>query len=57
MALFGPNNQTDLLAEDDDSGSGRNAKIVVTLRQGTYYIRLRHYRPTGAGKYRISVRG
>lgn len=56
MALFGPNNQTDLLAEDDDSGSGRNAKIVTTLKQGTYYVRIRHYRPTGTGKYKISVK-
>ena len=56
MALFGPSNQTNMIAEDDDSGSGRNAKIATTVNQGTYYVRIRHYRPTGTGKYNISVK-
>jgi len=55
MALLGPNNQTDVIAEDDDSGRRLNAKIVTTLGPGTYYIRIRHYRPKGTGKYKISV--
>lgn len=55
MALFGPNNQTNMIAEDDDSGSERNAKIVAQLKVGVYYIRIRHYRPTGTGKYKITV--
>lgn len=57
MALFGPDNQTVLIAEDDDSGRGLNAKIVVALEPGTYHVRIRHYRPTGTGKYEIRVAG
>jgi hypothetical protein len=57
MALFGPDSQTDLVAEDDDSGRIFNAKIAAMLQPGTYYVRMRHYRPTGTGKYKIAVRG
>lgn len=57
MALFGPDSQTDLVAEDDDSGRGFNAKIVAALQPGIYYVRVRHYRPTGTGKYKIAVQG
>ena len=56
MGLFGPNDQTTLVAEDDDSGLGANARIVVTLKAGTYYVRIRHYRPSGTGQYRIQVK-
>ena len=56
MALLGPNNQTDLIDEDDDSGKSLNARIDAALSPGTYYVRVRHYRPTGTGKYKISVR-
>lgn len=55
MALLGPDNQKNVLAEDDDSGRRLNAKIVKELSPGTYYVRIRHYRPTGTGKYKISV--
>ena len=56
MTLFGPDDETKLIAEDDDSGSWTNAKLVVELAPGTYYVRIRHYRPTGTGTYSISVR-
>ena len=56
MVLLGPNNQTSVIAEDDDSGRKYNAKIARKLDPGTYYARVRHYRPTGTGKYGISVR-
>jgi hypothetical protein len=56
MALFGPNDKTVLLAEDDDSGEDRNAKLNRVLQPATYYVRVRHYRPTGTGKYNIVVR-
>jgi hypothetical protein len=56
MVLLGPNSLTTQVAEDDDSGRLYNAKIITDLDPGTYYIRIRHYRPTGAGKYKISVR-
>lgn len=57
MALFGPDSSRDLVAEDDDSGRGLNAMIVAGLQPGTYRVRIRHYRPTGTGKYGIGVAG
>jgi len=56
VTLFGPNSQTLFIAEDDDSGPGSNSRIVATLAPGLHYVRVRHYRPTGAGPYGISVR-
>jgi hypothetical protein len=56
MRLFGPNNETALIAEDDDSGTGTNAKIVASLIKGDYFIQVRHYnRASGLGKYSIKV--
>ena len=55
MALVGPDTMTSLVAEDDDSGRAYNAKIVRQLQPGTYHVRIRHYRPEGMGKYKISV--
>jgi hypothetical protein len=55
MRLFGPNNQTSLVAEDDDSGSDRNARIIRQLSVGDYFVQVRHFSPTEKGKYRIRV--
>jgi hypothetical protein len=55
MSLFGPNSDTRPLAMDDDSGSDRNARIVVNLRPGIYTIRVRHFSSQRTGGYRISV--
>ena len=55
MALLGPNNQTNVIGEDDDSGRRLNAKIEAELEPGTYYARVSHFRPTGTGKYEIMV--
>jgi hypothetical protein len=56
MSLYGPDSQTNLIAEDDDSGTGRNAKIEVDLTTGTYYVQVRHYNVAGGtGTYAISV--
>ncbi|SFQ14391.1 pre-peptidase C-terminal domain-containing protein [Nitrosomonas cryotolerans] len=57
MSLYGPDSQTTLIAEDDDSGTGRNAKIVVDLTvSGTYYVQIRHYNSAGGtGSYNIWV--
>jgi len=57
MSLFGPNNQTDLVTEDDDSGADTNARIVSNLSAGTYFVRVRHYQTAGTGSYGISVSG
>lgn len=56
MGLFGSGDPSKALASDDDSGVGLNARIVRDLPAGSYTLRIRHYRPTGKGKYTVSVR-
>jgi hypothetical protein len=55
MKLYGPNSDTKLIAEDDDSGPGLNAKIAERLKAGTYYVTVQHYSTTGTGPYGIKV--
>ena len=57
MKLFGPNSETALIAEDDDSGIDTNARIASTLIAGDYFVQVRHYnRASGMGDYTIRVR-
>ena len=56
MALFGPNNLTRLIAQDDDSGLGGNPRIRATLSPGEYYASVRHARRSGVGPYEIQIR-
>lgn len=56
LTLFGPNSQTQLIAQDDDSGPGTNSRIAADLAAGVYFARVRHYDPAGTGAYRVSVR-
>jgi hypothetical protein len=57
MKLFGPNSQTSLIAEDDDSGIGTNARIIADLIPGQYFVQVRHFnKASGTGSYRIQVR-
>lgn len=56
MSLRGPDAEAAVLAVDDDSGAGRNARIKQSLRPGTYVVRIKHFRPTGTGKYQLDVR-
>jgi hypothetical protein len=57
MRLFGPNSQTNVIAEDDDSGDGSNARISASLVPGLYYAQVRHYnRNNGKGDYTIRIR-
>lgn len=57
MKLFGPDSQTNLIAEDDDSGVDLNSKIVKDLSPGKYFIQIRHYnRERGTGAYSIGVK-
>lgn len=57
MKLFGPNSETALIAEDDDSGLDTNARIAADLIAGEYFVQVRHYsRQSGTGKYSIKVR-
>lgn len=55
MSLFGPNSETTLITEDDDSGQGGNARIMSNLSAGAYFVRIRHFESTGTGTYGISV--
>ena len=56
MKLYGPNRTTALVAEDDDSGTGLNPRIVHMLSPGAYLVQVRHYnRRHGEGDYSIRV--
>lgn len=57
MKLFGPNSETALIAEDDDSGIDANARIVSDLTAGMYFVQVRHFNLAGGvGDYSIKVR-
>ncbi len=57
MKLFGPDNPTALIAEDDDSGYAYNARIRSDLVAGDYWVQVRHYnRESGVGDYSVKVR-
>lgn len=56
MKLFGPNSQTNLIAEDDDGGVGPNARIVADIIPGQYFVPIRHFnKARGTGSYSIRV--
>ena len=56
MKLFGPNSQTQVIAEDDDGGIGRNSKIVTDLSPGKYFVQIRHFNQSGGvGSYSVRV--
>jgi tyrosinase len=56
VSLFGPNSETRLIAEDDDSGPGNLSLLVQNLAVGQYFVRVRHFSPSSTGPYGISVR-
>ena len=56
VSLFGPNSETRLLAEDDDSGPGTLSLLVHELAVGQYVVRVRHFSPASTGPYGISVK-
>jgi Astacin (Peptidase family M12A) len=57
MKLYGPNNRTWLIAEDDDDGIGLNPRISRVLASGEYLLQIRHYNSSGGtGPYTIRVR-
>ena len=56
MNLYGPDSQTKLLDQDNDSGFRLNARIVIDLLPGKYYVQIRHFNSrSGTGKYGITV--
>ena len=56
VSLFGPNSETSLIAEDDDSGPGNLSLLSQDLSVGQYVVRVRHFNPSKTGPYGISVR-
>jgi hypothetical protein len=57
MKLFGPDSQTNLIAEDDDSGPGVNSKIAAELSPGQYLVQIRHFNTArGTGAYSVGVK-
>jgi tyrosinase len=55
MSLFGPNDNTKFIAQDDDSGGRLQARIVATLKPGVYTLRVRHFSNKKTGSYKIGV--
>lgn len=55
VALFGPDDPTHFIKEDDDSGAGLNARIITKLGPGNYTVRVRHFNKQRTGAYRIGV--
>jgi len=56
MKLYGPDNRTRLIAEDDDAGAGLNPRISRVLPNGEYLMQIRHYNTSGGtGPYTIKV--
>lgn len=53
MQLYGPDSTIRLVAEDDNSGIGRNALIEIFLPRGTYYVHVKHASPLKNGAYGI----
>ncbi|MCB0108238.1 MAG: hypothetical protein KDE53_20095, partial [Caldilineaceae bacterium] len=55
LGLFGPNDETKGITEDDDSGNRLNARIVAELLPGLYTLKVRHYNGRRTGEYQIGV--
>ena len=55
LSLFGPDNQTTLIASDDDSGVGLNSRLTLELNPGRYFAIVRHYSIFGRGAYQIRI--
>jgi hypothetical protein len=55
LTLFGPNSDTNRIAEDDDSGPSTLSRIRGFLAVGTYFARVGHFSPTKTGAYGVRV--
>jgi tyrosinase len=55
LTLSGPDDESILIQEDDDSGSRFNSRIRQLLNAGEYYVRVRHFSPDATGSYSVSV--
>ncbi len=55
MMLYGPEDDTELIAMDDDSGRRLNPRIVEALEWGEYTVRIQHFSKQRLGDYAIGV--
>ncbi|MCZ6862127.1 MAG: tyrosinase family protein [Alphaproteobacteria bacterium] len=55
LTLYGPDNDTTVIAQDDDGGPGLLSRIEQPLGAGRYYVRARHYSPFGTGSYSVRL--
>lgn len=55
VSLHGPNDETRMVAKDDDAGQGLNARIRAELAPGLYALRVRHFSSRGRGAYEVAV--
>lgn len=55
VGQHGPDGATRMVAKDDDSGHGLNARIRAVLAPGQYVVRVRHFSRRGSGAYEIGV--
>lgn len=56
MSLWGPDEETVLRAFDDNSGIGKNARIVRKLQPGTYWLKVQPAPSVTSGSYDVGVR-
>ena len=56
MELYGPNNLTLKISEDNDSGNRLNAKITQNLEVGTYKVLVRESTSTASSKIKLELR-
>lgn len=56
VSLFGPEDESRMVAKDDDSGRGLNSRIIAALAPGRYSLRVRHFSARRMGDYEIAVR-
>lgn len=55
MSLYGPGSMDTPIVTDDNSGDGNAAMIALTLKSGTYYIKVKAASSSSTGDYTIRV--
>ncbi|MCB0045623.1 MAG: hypothetical protein KDD92_09350 [Caldilineaceae bacterium] len=55
MTLYGPDNDTQFIDLDDDSGRRLNPRLVKELDWGLYTVRIQHFSRERTGDYQIGV--
>lgn len=53
VSIYGPGNQTNLLAQTGSGGLGKMAQLTLALDPGTYYLQVRAEQAAGTGTYLI----